>query len=156
MVITRPAAARGFTLPELMAVVTIIALMSAMAAPSFSALVASQRAKGVASDLFTALTRTRSEAIKRNTEVTLKPATAGRWQDGWTIPNPADSGNIIDSHGPVPTITVIGPANVVYLANGRLKNAAAPSFQISAAEAPQVRCIGVDLSGRPFQKTSAC
>jgi type IV fimbrial biogenesis protein FimT len=156
MVIRRPAAARGFTLPELMAVVTIIAILGAMAAPSFSQLVASQRSKGVASDLFTSLTRARSEAIKRNAEVTLMPATAGNWQAGWRIPNPANSGNVLDNHGPVPGITVNGPANVVYLASGRLKNATAPSFQISAAAVPQVRCVGVDLSGRPFQKMSAC
>ena len=146
--------AAGFTLPELMTVLAIIAMLCAMAAPSFGAMIAAQRTKGAASDLFTALTRARSEAIKRNTEVSLTPAATG-WQDGWRIPNPADTGNLLDDHGPLTALTVSGPAGVVYLANGRLKGAATPSFQVAAGSA-QARCIRIDLSGRPFQTATAC
>ena len=125
-----------------------------MAAPSFGAMIAAQRTKSAASDLFTALTRARSEAIKRNTEVSLIPSSAG-WQGGWRIPNPADTGHLIDDHGPLKALTVSGPAAVVYLANGRLKGATAPSFQVAAGSAP-ARCIRIDLSGRPFQTATAC
>lgn len=148
--------AAGFTLVEMMVGVAIVALLSAIAAPSFNQMVASQRLKGASSDLFSALMRARSEAIKRNTEVTLTPATASQWQSGWIIPNPADSGNRIDEHGPLAGLAVTGPAGVVFLANGRVKGAAAASFQLSVAGAPQPRCINVDLSGRPYQKPSAC
>jgi type IV fimbrial biogenesis protein FimT len=146
--------AAGFTLPELMAVLAIIAVLGAMAAPSFGAMIAAQRTKGAASDLYTALTRARSEAIKRNTEVSLTPATEG-WQAGWRIPNPADTGNLLDDHGPLTALTVSGPAGVVYLANGRLKGAVAPAFQVAAGSAT-ARCIRIDLSGRPFQTATAC
>ncbi|MDB5755696.1 MAG: prepilin-type N-terminal cleavage/methylation protein [Massilia sp.] len=156
MVSVRPRHASGFTLPELMAVVLIMAVLGSIAAPSLKDMVSSQRSKGVSSDLFTSLIRARSEAIKRNTEVTLRPASAGQWQAGWSIPNPADSGNPLENHGPVPPITVAGPASVVYLANGRLKGATAPSFQISAGAGQQVRCIQIDLSGRPSQTTGTC
>ena len=146
--------AAGFTLPELMTVVAIIALLSGLAAPSFSQMINAQRTKGAASDLFTALTRARSEAIKRNTEVSLTPAGSG-WQGGWSIPNPADTGNKLDDHGPLTALTVTGPASVVYLANGRLKGAAAPSFRLAAGSAT-ARCIRIDLSGRPYQTSTAC
>ncbi|GGE74016.1 GspH/FimT family pseudopilin [Massilia psychrophila] len=146
--------AAGFTLPELMAVLAIIAVLSAMAAPSFGSMIAAQRTKGAASDLFTALTRTRSEAIKRNTEVSLTPASTG-WQGGWHIPNPADTGNLLDDHGPLTALTVSGPASVVYLANGRLKGATLPSFELAAGDTT-ARCIKIDLSGRPFQTATAC
>lgn len=146
--------AAGFTLPELMTVLAIIAVLGAMAAPSFGSMIAAQRTKGAASDLFAALTRARSEAIKRNTEVSLTPAGSG-WQNGWSIPNPADTGNLLDDHGPLAALTVSGPAGVVYLANGRLKGATAPSFQV-AANGASARCIRVDLSGRPFQTSTAC
>jgi type IV fimbrial biogenesis protein FimT len=146
--------AAGFTLPELLTVVAIIALLSALAAPSFGQMIAVQRTKGAASDLFTALTRARSEAIKRNTEISLTPAGSG-WQDGWSIPNPADTGNMLDNHGPLTALTVTGPASVVYLANGRLKGATAPSFEVAAASAAP-RCIRIDLSGRPYQTSTAC
>lgn len=148
--------AAGFTLIEMMVTVAIVALLSAIAAPSFNQMVASQRLKGASSDLFSALMRARSEAIKRNTEVTLAPSTTSQWQSGWVIPNPADSGNRLDVHGPLAGLAVTGPAGVVFLANGRVKGTAAPSFELSVAGAPQPRCINVDLSGRPYQKPSAC
>lgn len=144
----------GFTLPELMAALAIMAVLAAMAGPSFSGMIAAQRTKSAASDLHTALTRARSEAIKRNTEVSLTPAVTG-WQGGWRIPNPADSGNLLDDHGPLAALTVIGPDTVVYLANGRLKGTSAPSFQV-AAGTTATRCIRIDLSGRPFQTATAC
>ncbi|HEU4372415.1 MAG TPA: GspH/FimT family pseudopilin [Telluria sp.] len=148
--------AAGFTLIEMMVGVAIVALLSAIAAPSFNQMVASQRLKGASSDLFSALMRARSEAIKRNTEVTLSPATASQWQSGWVIPNPADSGNRIEVHDALAGLAMTGPDNVVFLANGRVKGATSPSFQLSVAGAPQPRCVNVDLSGRPYQKPSAC
>lgn len=150
------AQARGFTLPELLTVVAIMATLAAVAAPSFSGLIAGQRAKSAASDLFASLLRSRSEAIKRNTEVTLVPATAGSWQDGWSIPNPADTGNKLEIHGALTGATITGPANVVYLANGRLKGSSAPSFSVQASGSSTRRCIQVDLSGRPYQTATAC
>lgn len=155
MVSVRRAAA-GFTLVEIMVVVAIVAVLGAVAAPSFTQLIASQRLKGASSDLFSALMRARSEAIKRNTEVSLKPATASQWPSGWVIPNPGDSGNKLDEHGPLAGVAVSGPDGVVFLANGRVKGATAPSFQLSVTGAPQPRCVNVDLSGRPYQKPSAC
>ena len=80
--------ARGFTLPELLAGVAIMAILAAVAAPSMSEMVASQRVKSASGDVFTDLLRTRSEAIKRNRTVTLAPKTAGSWAGGWTIAHP--------------------------------------------------------------------
>jgi len=147
--------ARGFTLIELLTVVAITAILSAMAAPAFKSLVAGQRARAASTDLYAALVLARSEAIKRDTQVTLQPAGA-TWQAGWRIPNPSDTGHPVANHGPVPGATITGPEAVVYLPNGRVASDTAPSFDVAVDGAENHRCVQVDLSGRPRLQASGC
>ena len=147
--------ARGFTLIELLAVVAITAILSAMAAPAFKSLVAGQRARATSTDLYAALVLARSEAIKRDTQVTLQPA-ATTWQAGWRIPNPSDTGHPVANHGPVQGATITGPTAGVYLPNGRVASDTPPSFDIAVDGAASHRCVQVDLSGRPRLLASGC
>jgi type IV fimbrial biogenesis protein FimT len=59
----------GFTMIELMIVVALIAIVLALAAPSFTNTLAKNRAQGVASELGTDLQYARSEAVQRNAPV---------------------------------------------------------------------------------------
>jgi prepilin-type N-terminal cleavage/methylation domain-containing protein len=82
----------GFTVTELMIVVAIMALLAAIAAPSMGTMIKRQRIKTAAFDVFSSMAFSRSEAVKRNTSVTLTP-TGGDWAKGWSI---ADSnGNVL-------------------------------------------------------------
>ena len=136
--VSRPQRARGFTLPELMTVLAIMAILGAMAAPAYGNWVAAMRGRSAGTDLYTALNRARSEAIKRNTEVTLAPKTGG-WQAGWHIADPGDSDRLLDDHAAVPGAAIDGPTNVVYLPNGRVKGSTLPSFDISVEATPTAR-----------------
>jgi len=147
---------RGFTFPELLAVVAIVAILASVAAPAMGGLVAGQRARAATSDVYTALVQARSEAVKRNAEVTLLPITSGHWEAGWSIPNPTDSGHPIANHPAVRPGTISGPASVVYLANGRVKGDTPPQFDIAITNASSHRCVQVDLSGRPAMKATGC
>ncbi len=144
----------GFTLPELLAVVAILAILASMAAPAYSSWVASARTSSAGTDLHTALSLARSEAIKRNAEVTLEPAGDG-WQDGWQIAAPGDADRLLHDHPALDGIGVDGPDSVTYLPSGRIKGSTLPAFEISAA-GDLVRCVSVDLSGRPRLAKSAC
>ncbi|QOL52064.1 GspH/FimT family pseudopilin [Massilia litorea] len=148
--------ARGFTMPELLAVVAIVAILASVAAPAFSSMIASARSRSVSSELYASLSRARSEAIKRNAEVTLAPVTAQQWQSGWSIAAPGDASRKLDDHPAVVGATVSGPASVVFLPNGRVKGGAAPAFDIALSGNGQHRCVRLDLSGRPNQTTSTC
>lgn len=145
----------GFTLIELIVVVAIVGILAGIAAPSFSTLIANQRAKSVATDIRVALLKARSEAIKRNTSVTLSPVATNNWQAGWQILDPADSMRKLEDHAAVPGTTITGPASVTYLSSGRISGNTPPSFDISAAGATTHWCGTVDLSGRPFVKAAS-
>jgi type IV fimbrial biogenesis protein FimT len=146
---------RGFTLPELMAVLAIMAILGAMAAPAYTSWMASVRASGAATDLHTALNHARSEAIKRNAEITLEPADDG-WQAGWHIAAPGDADRLLLDHSSTMHIDVEGPTSVTYLPNGRTKGANLPRFEVSADISDLHYCVAVDLSGRPRQTKSSC
>jgi type IV fimbrial biogenesis protein FimT len=147
---------RGFTLLEALTVMAIMAVLGAIAAPSFTTLISNQRARAASSELLASLNRGRSEAIKRNTEVSLLPATSGQWQDGWTIPNPTDTGHPVQVQGALKNLAISGPGSVVYLPNGRVKGTEEPSFDIAFENFAKHLCVQVDLSGRPYQKSEAC
>lgn len=144
---------RGFTLIEVMIVVAIMAVLVSLAAPSFVRLIADQRAKSAASNLYLALTVARSEAIKHNANVTLAPK-SGAWANGWIVLDPDGGANLLDINAPSVPITG-GPANVIYNGAGRLAGATAPSFTVGESDMPQ-RCVTVDLSGRPSTRGSSC
>lgn len=94
---------------ELMIVLTIAAILLAVAVPSFNSLIQSQRMTTTVNDFFAAVNLARSEAIHRGSRVDLIPADGGNWANGWIVlldqngNQQADAGErIIFSHGPVP------------------------------------------------------
>lgn len=144
---------RGFTIIEAMLVVAILAVLVGAALPSLNQFALGQRVKNASFDLFSSLVLARSEAITRNTAVTVTPA-GGGWQAGWTVTVTADGTVIRRQDDAYSTIAIAGPANVGYNGTGRL-SAAVGAFSVTATGATP-RCITIDLSGRPVSKTGAC
>jgi type IV fimbrial biogenesis protein FimT len=145
----------GFTLIELVTVVAVVSLLTVAAAPSFSDLVANHRTKNAATDLYVALAKARSEAVKRNASVTVSPNAGVDWQSGWKIVDTNVVPNVVlDTRGAVAGAAIAGgPASVVYQSSGRIQGNAGVVFTITgaAASAPK-RCVTASLSGRPYVK----
>jgi type IV fimbrial biogenesis protein FimT len=137
---------------ELVITITIAAILTSVAVPSFSGLIASQRAKTAASELFGSLLKARSEAIMRNANVTLSPLN-GNWQTGWQILDPANAANLLESHGAV-SVTVTGPAaGVTYRPSGRVVAGGTTPFLVGSST--NYQCVSVNLSGRPYMKAAS-
>jgi len=145
--------ALGFTLIELLVTISIAAVLAAIAAPSFSSFIAGQRIKTASYDISYALTYARSEAIKRNADVVLAPASGG-WQNGWTA---SVGGTILEQHDALTDMAVTGPApSLTYNSNGRLKADVTPFAISSTSTSAAPRCVSINLSGLPNSKTGVC
>lgn len=144
---------KGFTLIELMVVVALAAIMASLAAPSFKSFVSAQRIKTAASDFVMTAIFARSEAIKRNADVTIAPATAGvtGWKAGWTV---EVGGTQISQQQAYTGVTFSGPSSAItYNGTGRL-SAAVTTMTIIGTDGI-ARCVAFDLSGMPKSSKSS-
>lgn len=81
----------GFSLIELITILSIGAILSVIAIPSFVSFIQNNRLSGQTNTLVAALHFARSEAIKRGSPVTVCPSTNGKtcitgsWSNGWIV-----------------------------------------------------------------------
>jgi type IV fimbrial biogenesis protein FimT len=159
---TRP---RGFTLIEVLVVMTVIAIVASIAVPSFSSFVADQRARSAASDLMTAILSARSEAIKRNSNVTITALTAGgatTWGAGWLV-TAADGTQLarkdIDAGRLDSTTLPAGTTSITFNGAGRMTLAGTLGIELrgaSGSDGVSPRCMTIDLGGRPQLNRGGC
>lgn len=114
----------AFTLIETMVVLAMIAIMAAIAVPSFTSFISNYRATSAINDFLQGVTQTRTEALKRGRSVAMAPI-LGDWRNGWTIfidlaPTPVPTGympvyngteELIFQHDPLPSSITISGAN---------------------------------------------
>jgi len=155
-----PAGARGFTAIELAVVVAIVAVTAIIALPDLSNLLVNQRLRAAGTDLMSSLMVARSEAIKRNGPVEVRPASGADWTQGWVV-NATVSNEQLDKKNPLgPSVDVsFAPASIVYQHNGRLTSAAPNKVQFKdsrTGSALSPRCLVIDPSGLPKLIVGAC
>lgn len=165
----RALARGGHTLVELMAVLTIAALLLAVAAPGLHSIIARQRLRTAQNDLFAAIHLTRSQAIARGSRVTLMPqdAAAVDWTQGWVVFIDSNGNQRLDpaeerifQQGPVHAGISIkfafssGPARqfIAYNTEGRSCSAASSLAAhwgtLSLFQGPAIRRIKINMLGR--------
>ena len=140
---------RGFTIIELMMVVVVLAVLAAIAAPSFREMTITSQVRSAASDLYDSELFARSEAIKRNNQVSVVPS-AGGWVGGWTVQD--NGGNVLQRRDPLTggTIAVGAAGNLAFRLDGRVSSALR-SFTVYSTTSTNIkaRCVSLDASGRP-------
>jgi len=139
----------GFTMVELLVTIAIATILTTIAVPSFSGLIASQRAKTAASELFSSLLQARSDAIMLNANVTVSPL-AGDWSQGWQILDPAN--NVLESHGALTNVKIPQTGGVTFRPSGRVQTGSTSMFVITTTSGSSTnnQCISLNLNGRPY------
>jgi len=148
----RRAAARGFTLTELMIAVTILGILSAFSLPSLKRFVSDQRVKTATSDFYASMVYARSEAIKRAADVNIVPTNTADWTAGWIVKD--SGGTSLRVQDAISGVAVTGAtATITFRRDGRL-TAAIPIFVLKSPSDNTItaRCLRIDPSGRPSIK----
>lgn len=144
----------GFTLIELLVVIAIVAILTAVAGPSFRDMMAKQRVRSAASAISESVWLGRAEAMKRNTEVSFTFDAAG-----WEVTPTADTSVKLFKQDALNQVTgtLKNGSSGVFTFNqyGRLSAAQTIELQ-SASIAGSKRCVAVSQTGKATIKDGAC
>jgi type IV fimbrial biogenesis protein FimT len=154
----------GFTLIELLIVITIVGVLTTMAIPSFKWLMESQRVSNASYELFSVVNLARSEAVKRNAEVKLKPVYTAGVITSIEVSFTSNGVVTVLASKAAPKGVEITPSasaavSITYKHNGRPVEAS-PNFEIDVKGAVtptvHVRCMTIGLSGMARTQKGAC
>ena len=148
----------GFTILEIMIVLTIAGILAAMAMPSFDNQIRLQRLKGASTELYLSLMFARSEAIKRNSKIDVRRSAAG-WMEGWYV-RVQQTGEDLRVNEKLSNITLkcninndpaadTCPLRVTFEGSGRPTSII--EFRLYDNDKTEIpaRCVTMSMSGRP-------
>jgi prepilin-type N-terminal cleavage/methylation domain-containing protein len=148
-----PQRQKGFTLIEMMVVVVLVAILAALALPSFTTMIANQRVTSAAQELLTLLQFARAEGVYKRTQTTVT-ATGQTWQAkaGAQVLREAtlsDAVSVVPGSAGGVTFDVSGQASAA---------AGATSYAVtfSASNATRVQCLSVTRAGLVRLQSQAC
>ncbi len=150
----------GFTLVEMLTVMSVLAVVAALAAPGMRSFAAGQKVKALAYDMTADLLLARSEALKRNASVVMT-ASGGDWQSGWTLAAGAENISTRNTANESITFTALSPlvvpTAITFDVNGRASATVRMTVASSGATNDTAkRCIQLDPSGRARSMVGAC
>lgn len=150
---------KGFTLLELMAVVTIVGILATIGLPALGELVKSNRISTQANSILTAMHQARSEAVNRGVDIRIEPMVAGTdWSSGWQVVIDSND-EVLRTYDAVASSSLTSTqSTVVYNPNGTVDNATTFTLLADECTGDYKRVVYVSMSGLPYldQDDKAC
>jgi type IV fimbrial biogenesis protein FimT len=152
---------RGFTLIELLVTISLVAILLVLAVPSLTEAALGSKLAGNANRLAASATLARSEAIKRNIDITLCISTNGTscittegWEQGWIV---LSGTTLLLYERAAPTgFKITESANVKSLSFQATGVGSTPATfticQATPSAGSQERVVDVNVTGRTFMK----
>lgn len=160
---------QGFTLVELMIGLVLVAILMGIGLPMFRGFILDQQLRAASSDLRIALTIARSEAVKHNRLVELRPFDEDDgWGSGWTIPSPV-AADACDPAEPVNTCLLVHRqggdvtittdpdiASLQFSPMGRAATAVDFEVDVGPPGSSIQGCMRLELDGRVVSRSEGC
>ena len=153
---------RGFTAIELMVVVAIVAVLAALAGPSFTPMIERWRVRQTAEALQSSIYLARSEAIKRGGGITID-ATGG-WDQGWRVTHTQGATTTTLQEVPAPSNVALTQAALQLFVDrwgmvSTTSNGAATTtnfliYPTGKSESPNAIRLCISAGGRILQKAA--
>jgi type IV fimbrial biogenesis protein FimT len=155
-----PRAARGFTLVELLATLTVLVILTSLAAASMTATVNNNRIYATQTEFVASLALARSEAARRGVTVLLtatSPTSTNAFAGGWKVCIDADGDGACDtdtsatlrSHESIPSTILVGDGTTTtigFTSMGFLSQPGAVDVKVCASDGS---VAGYDISVQP-------
>jgi len=137
----------GFTAIELMVTIAILAVLMALAAPSFTSITERWRVRQAVEGLESSIYFARSEAIKRGGGITIDPVGAS-WSSGWQV--------VYTQGGSSTTLqSFAAPKNLMVSLTSGLSSLAVNRWGLLASPTTPETSIAIDFVLYPSTKTSS-
>lgn len=155
-----PARQSGLTLPELLTTLAVVAILAAIAVPSYQALVQTNAQAAAHNTLVSSLNLARAEAQRRRQIVYVSPV-GGQWQSGWNVwvDENRDGGFTAGTDTLIkrytssgPQVTVSGAPIIGFGPDGQLLQASGTTLQLRTAHSAEGINITLSRSGQFIRK----
>ena len=117
---------QGFTLIELMVTLAVVAVVAVVGIPGIKALLENNKVTTRTNRLVSSMHAARSEAIKRNQQVTICASSDGQncqgdWEEGWIIKDSEGGLLLVESAPKKPVEMTADSAEIVFNGDGTVK-----------------------------------
>jgi type IV fimbrial biogenesis protein FimT len=146
----------GFTLIELLVTFAVLAVMLTLAAPSFVTFQRNSELTAAANSLAASMSAARAEALKRQLNVFIRPASSDDWRQGWTAYVDTNWNSTYDAGTDVQVVQQGAmPASITIASDGTPSDATSHYVMFSGAGFMRDNTTGAFGSSRSIQLSSS-